>query len=96
MIFLTTRDFTRLGPIAFKLMATAIEMAQRYGVKDCFMDCIPHLKPFFQSVGFTQAGPPFLHYENGRSHPLRLDVDRYAKRIFRVAGIVAKSPSTAR
>ncbi len=65
-------------------MATAIEMAQRYGVKDCFMDCIPHLKPFFQSIGFSQAGPPFLHYENGRSHPLRLDVDRYAKRIFRL------------
>lgn len=86
----------RRGPIAFKLMATAIEMAQRYGVKECFMDCIPHLKPFFQSIGFAAAGPAFLHYENGRSYPLRLDVDRYAKRIFRVAGIVANAPQTTR
>ncbi|MFN0219775.1 MAG: cyclic nucleotide-binding domain-containing protein [Hyphomicrobium sp.] len=80
----------RFGQIAFKLMATAVEMAQRYDIKDCFMDCIPPLKPFFVSVGFVQAGPPFLHYENGRSHPLRLDIDRYARRIFRLAGLVVK------
>ncbi len=93
--FIVKREH-RLGPIAFKLMATAIEMAQRYGVKECFMDCIPHLKPFFQSIGFTAAGPAFLHYENGRSYPLRLDVDRYAKRVFRLAGIVANAPQTTR
>jgi CRP/FNR family cyclic AMP-dependent transcriptional regulator len=93
--FIVKREH-RLGPAAFKLMATAIEMAQRYGIKDCFMDCIPQLKPFFQSIGFTASGPPFLHYENGRSYPMRLDVDRYANRIFRIAGIVAKSPSTTR
>ena len=91
--FIVKREH-RLGAVAFKLMATAIEMAQRYGVKDCFMDCIPQLKPFFQSIGFAQAGPPFLHYENGRSHPLRLDIDRYAKRISRLTGLVVK-PATS-
>lgn len=86
----------RLSPIAFNLMATAVEMGQRYGIKDCFMDCIPHLKPFFTSIGFAQAGPSFLHYENGRSHPLRLDIGRYAKRIFRLAGSVARPRSSER
>jgi len=77
----------RFGQVAFKLMATAVEMAQRYEVKDCFMDCTPQLRPLFMSLGFAQSGPPFLHHENGRSHPLRLDIDRYAKRIFRLAGV---------
>ena len=84
----------RLGQIAFKLMATAVEMAQRYNIKDCFMDCVPQLKPFFVSIGFEDAGPPFLHYENGRSHPLRLDVDRYAKRISRLTGLAVRSPAS--
>ena len=91
--FIVKREH-RFGQTAFKLMATAIEMAQRYNIKDCFMDCVPQLKPFFLSIGFEQAGPPFLHYENGRSHPLRLDVDRYAKRIFRLTGLAVRSPSS--
>ncbi|MGQ0456969.1 MAG: cyclic nucleotide-binding domain-containing protein [Hyphomicrobium sp.] len=86
----------RLGSVAFNLMATAVEMAQRYGIRDCFMDCIPQLKPFFTSVGFAASGPAFLHYENGRSHPLRLDIDRYAKRIFRLRGLVVRPSSNAR
>jgi CRP/FNR family cyclic AMP-dependent transcriptional regulator len=80
----------RFSQVAFRLMATAIEMAQRYKIKDCFMDCIPQLAPFFISLGFAQSAPAFLHYENGRSYPMRLDVDRYAKRIFRLAGVVVR------
>jgi CRP-like cAMP-binding protein len=86
----------RLGPVAFNLMATAVEMAQRCDIKDCFMDCIPQLTAFFMSLGFAQAGPPFLHYENGRSYPLRLDIDRYAKRIFRLTGLVVRPPLSER
>lgn len=77
----------RFSQVAFKLMATAIDMAQRYGIKDCYMDCIPQLMPFFASVGFVQSAPAFLHHENGRSLPMRLDVDRYARRFLRLAGI---------
>lgn len=77
----------RFGQSAFTLMATAAEMAQRYNIKDCFMDCVPQLKPFFTAIGFAQAGPAFLHYENGRSYPLRLDIDRYLKRVLRLAGL---------
>lgn len=80
----------RFSQVAFKLMATAIEMAQRYEIKDCFMDCIPQLMPFFLPLGFVQSASPFLHQENGRSHPMRLDVDRYARRVLRLAGIVVR------
>jgi len=80
----------RHSQVAFKLMATAIEMAQRYEIKDCFMDCIPQLMPSFVSLGFVQSAPAFLHHENGRSHPMHLDVDRYARRMFRLAAVMLK------
>lgn len=78
----------RVGQSSFRLMTTAIEMAQRYAIRQCFMDCVPELRPFFATLGFTQCGPPFLHRENGRSLPLMLDIDRYAKRVSRLAGVV--------
>lgn len=85
----------RFGQIAFSLMATAVEMAKRYDIKDCFMDCVPQLKPFFAALGFVQSAPAFLHYENGRSYPLRLDIDRYFKRVMRLTAIAA-GPSSKR
>ena len=81
---------SRLGQASFKLMATAVEMAQRYSIKDCYIDCIPELRPFYMSLGFAQSAPPFLHRENGRSYPMRLDIDRYAKRISRLASFVVR------
>lgn len=80
----------RLGQSAFRLMSTAVEMAQRYAVRQCFMDCVPELRPFYLSLGFTLAGPAFLHRENGRSYPLVLDIDRYAKRIMRLSGFALR------
>jgi hypothetical protein len=32
-------------------------------------------------MGFAVAGPKFLHYENGPSIPMRLDIDKYYGRI---------------
>jgi len=80
----------RVGQSSFRLMTTALEMAQRYAIKECFMDCVPTLQPFFASLGFTQSGPAFLHRENGRSYPLVLDVDRHAKKVARLAGFVLR------
>lgn len=76
----------RLGKASFKMMATALEFSERFKVKQCFIDCIPQLLPFYKTLGFAAAGPAFLHPENGRSYPLMLDVDRYAKRIARLTG----------
>lgn len=84
------RKSSRLGQSSFRLMSTAIEMAQRYAIGHCFIDCIPELRPFYMSLGFAGAGPAFLHRENGRSYPLMLDVDRYAKRIARLTGFVLR------
>jgi predicted GNAT family N-acyltransferase len=84
------RKSYRLGQVSFRLMATAIELAQQYEVKNCYIDCIPSLQPFYASLGFAQAGPAFLHRENGRSIPLMLDVDRYARRITRLTGFVLR------
>lgn len=84
------RKSYRLGQVSFRLMATAIELAQQFEIKHCYIDCIPSLQPFYASLGFAQAGPAFLHRENGRSIPLMLDVDRYAKRIMRLTGFVLR------
>jgi predicted GNAT family N-acyltransferase len=80
----------RLGQFCFHLMSTAVEMAQRYAIKHCYIDCIPELRPFYATLGFAQSGPAFLHRENGRSYPLMLDIDRYARRIARLSGFVRR------
>jgi predicted GNAT family N-acyltransferase len=80
----------RLRQFCFRLMSTAIEMAQRYAIKHCYIDCIPELRPFYATLGFAQSGPAFLHRENGRSYPLMLDIDRYARRIARLSGFVLR------
>ncbi len=80
----------RLGQVSFRLMATAIELAQQCEIKHCFIDCIPSLLPFYASLGFAKAGPAFLHRENGRSIPLMLDIERYARRITRLTGFVLR------
>lgn len=80
----------RLSQVSFRLMATAMELAQQFEIKHCFIDCIPSLQPFYASLGFEKAGPAFLHRENGRSLPMKLDIDRYAKRINRLTGFVLR------
>jgi hypothetical protein len=82
------RKAHRRGPASFRLMSTGIEMAQRFGIRHCFIDCIPQLLPFYKALGFASSGPAFLHRENGRSFPLMLDIDRYAKRISRLSGFM--------
>lgn len=84
------RKAHRVGRSSFGLMTTALELAQRYAIKECFMDCVPELRPFFTSLGFAQSGPAFLHRENGRSYPLMLDIDRYANRVARLGGFVPR------
>jgi predicted GNAT family N-acyltransferase len=84
------RKSHRVGQVSFRLMTTALEMAQRYAIRECFMDCIPELQPFFASLGFTQSAPAFLHRENGRSIPLVLDIEQHAKKVARLAGLVLR------
>lgn len=80
----------RYSQASFKLMATSVELGVRFKLKDCFIDCIPQLLPFYMSMGFRQSAPAFLHRENGRSIPLMLDIERYAPRINRLTGFVLR------
>jgi CRP-like cAMP-binding protein len=80
----------RYGQASFRLMSTSVQMGLQYGIKSCYIDCIPQLLPFYMSLGFRQSAPPFLHRENGRSVPLVLDMDRYAPRITRLTGFALR------
>jgi predicted GNAT family N-acyltransferase len=84
------RKAHRYSQASFKLMATSMDFGMRNKVKDCFIDCIPQLLPFYMSMGFRQSAPAFLHRENGRSIPLMLDIERYAPRINRLTGFVLR------
>jgi predicted GNAT family N-acyltransferase len=84
------RKAHRYSQASFKLMATSVDIGIRSKVKDCFIDCIPQLLPFYMSMGFRQSAPAFLHRENGRSIPLMLDLERYAPRINRLTGFVLR------
>jgi predicted GNAT family N-acyltransferase len=84
------RKAHRYSQASFKLMATSVNIGMRTKVKDCFIDCIPSLLPFYMSMGFRQSAPAFLHRENGRSIPLMLDLERYAPRINRLTGFVLR------
>jgi predicted GNAT family N-acyltransferase len=87
--FIVRKDH-RVRQSSFQLMTTALGMAQRYDIRECFMDCVPELLPFFASLGFTQSGSPFLHRENGCSYPLVLDIERHANKVARLAGLVLR------
>jgi CRP-like cAMP-binding protein len=84
------RKAHRYGQASFKLMATSVEFGVRNKLRDCFIDCIPQLLPFYMSMGFRQSAPAFLHRENGRSITLMLDIERYAPRINRLTGFVLR------
>lgn len=80
------RKTRRNSQASFQLMLAAIEYAERENIRECFIDCIPSLLPFYKVLGFQDCGPAFLHRENGRSLPLKLDIQKYGKRIKKVAG----------
>ena len=75
------RKSRRGGPTAFKLIAAVVRYGLQRQVKECYIDCIPSLLPYYQAIGFVSCGRRFLHRENGPSDPLRLDLEKYGKRL---------------
>jgi hypothetical protein len=53
----------------------------RHAIKECYVDAIPMLLPYYKSVGFTISGPQFLHRENGISYPMMIDLERNGDRL---------------
>jgi predicted GNAT family N-acyltransferase len=71
----------RGGTTAFKLIAAVVRYGLQRHVKECYVDCIPSLLPYYKAMGFVSCGQRFFHRENGPSDPLRLDLDKYGKRL---------------
>jgi CRP-like cAMP-binding protein len=75
------RKSRRGGATAFKLIAAVVRYGLERQVKECYIDCIPSLLPYYKAMGFVSCGPRFLHRENGPSEPLKLDLEKYGKRL---------------
>jgi CRP-like cAMP-binding protein len=76
----------RRGPAALRLIAAVVRFGVRQNAKECYVDCIPALLPYYEAMGFKICGKEFLHRENGVSHPLVLDVMKHGKRLSRDHG----------
>jgi hypothetical protein len=74
------RKSRRGGPVAMKLIASMVRYITRYwDARECYGDCIPSLLPYYKAIGFKVVGPTFLHWENGPSHPMMIDLVKHAR-----------------
>lgn len=64
----------RSGAVAMRLISAVRQYSKRLDVKECYIDCIPRLLPFFRLFGFRVAGRKFIHYENGPSYPMMISL----------------------
>jgi predicted GNAT family N-acyltransferase len=71
----------RGGSASIKLIAAFVRFGVRNSVKEAFIDSVPALLPYYKAIGFSPGSEPFLHQENGLSHPLVLDVVKHGKRL---------------
>jgi CRP-like cAMP-binding protein/predicted GNAT family N-acyltransferase len=79
----------RGGLAAIKLMSAAIRSGAPYSIKECYIDCVPALLPYYKAIGFTVSGPMFFHRENGPSYPMVLNLERYGKQLSDETGVRA-------
>jgi CRP-like cAMP-binding protein len=73
------RRARRGGPASLKLIAAVVKYGLRNSVREGYIDCIPALLPYYKALGFTITAPPFVHRENGTSHPMVLDLARHGR-----------------
>jgi len=60
----------RKRSIVHRLMAVATDEARRRGIRLAFLDCSPHLLPFYEGFGFRRYAPAFSDPEFGFKQPL--------------------------
>ncbi len=73
----------RGGPLAMKLIAASTRYGLRRGGRECYMDTIPSLMPFYRVMGFEVCAEDFVHRENGVSTPMRVNAEEKTKRLTR-------------
>lgn len=62
----------------FGAMATFLATSR---MNEIYIDCVPKLARFYATMGFRQCEAEFVHYENGLSVPMVLDILAYAARM---------------
>ncbi len=75
------RDSHRGGFTYLRLFSAIGSLVYSSDVNAIFIDCVPKLSRFFAKVGFERAAPDFVHYENGLSVPMVLDLEAYFDRL---------------
>ncbi|NWG26127.1 MAG: GNAT family N-acetyltransferase [Pseudorhodoplanes sp.] len=79
----------RRSPAAIKLIGAMTRFGARNDIRECYIDCVPALLPYYRAMGFEVCGPAFFHRENGPSHPMKLDLVRYGPRLSGEFGLFA-------
>lgn len=74
----------RTSSAGIKLVAAFARYSVQHNVRECYIDCIPSLRPYYMAIGFRTCGDKFLHRENGPSYPLKVDVEKSMSRIERI------------
>lgn len=81
--FIIARD-KRTSPAGIKLVAAFARFGVQHALRECYIDCIPSLRPFYMGLGFRKSAEKFLHRENGPSIPMSVDLVKSRRRIDRV------------
>jgi N-acyl-L-homoserine lactone synthetase len=76
----------RGSPASIKLISAVVQYGMRNGIKECYIDCIPALLPYYKAIGFTVTRQKFFHVENGPSHPMLLDLTKHGQRLSKEGG----------
>jgi predicted GNAT family N-acyltransferase len=78
------RSDKRKTAAGIKLVAAFARYSVQHGIRECYIDCIPSLRPFYMGMGFRKSGEKFLHRENGPSYPMKIDLEKSQRRIERI------------
>lgn len=81
--FIIAKD-KRTSVAGLKLVAAFTRFSVQQDLRECYIDCIPSLKPYYMAMGFRSSGEKFLHRENGPSYPMVVDLVKHRKRMERV------------
>ncbi len=75
------REAWRGGSAYMRLFGAIATLIDNSGVEEIFIDCNPTLARFYSTMGFRQCEAEFMHYENGLSVPMVLDIPTYRARM---------------
>ena len=75
------REKWRGGTTYMRIFGSMGTYLANVDVAEIFIDCVPKLARFYATMGFRQTAEEFMHYENGLSVPMSLDLKSYTERM---------------